>query len=167
MPQHPVVKLTAVNLAPEHGQPSQQPIVRTRYIAASCRLRHFWIMELDCILVDVHQPDLALVGAREDLPDRFPTALYRGVAMKPDGAGFYYSLQDRKTGIRVRYHATGSDPADDPVVFGEGYGPSEWIGAGLSESVFPSQTALSTRSSLTRCWSTSLTIGLAWPRWYA
>jgi prolyl oligopeptidase len=74
------------------------------------------------------------VDTREDLPDRFPTALYRGLAMKPDGSGFYYSLQDRKTGIRVRYHATGSDPADDPIVFGEGYGPSEWIGSGLSES---------------------------------
>jgi prolyl oligopeptidase len=74
------------------------------------------------------------VDTREDLPDRFPTALYRGVALRPDGAGFYYSLQDRKTGIRVRYHAMGSNPADDPVVFGEGYGPSEWIGAGLSDS---------------------------------
>ncbi len=74
------------------------------------------------------------VDSREDLPDLFPNALYRGVAMKPDGSGFYYSLQDRKTGIRVRYHETGSDPAKDPIVFGEGYGPTSWISAGLSES---------------------------------
>jgi len=74
------------------------------------------------------------VESREDYPDRFPNALYRGLAMKPDGSGFYYSLQDRKTGIRVRYHEMGSDSAEDAIVFGEGYGPSDWINAGLSES---------------------------------
>ncbi|MEM1182746.1 MAG: prolyl oligopeptidase family serine peptidase [Acidobacteriota bacterium] len=74
------------------------------------------------------------VESGDDLPDRFPTALYRGVEMSPDGSGFYYNLQDRETGIRVRYHELGTDPADDPVVFGEGYGPSEWIWAELSES---------------------------------
>jgi prolyl oligopeptidase len=74
------------------------------------------------------------VESGEDLPDRFPYALYRGVAMKPDGAGFYYSLQDRETGIRIHYHATGTDPAGDPIVFGDGYGPSAWIGSDLSES---------------------------------
>jgi prolyl oligopeptidase len=70
----------------------------------------------------------------EDLPDRFPVALYRGVAVRPDREGFYYNLQDRETGIRVRYHTLGADPAADPVVFGEGYGPGAWIGAGLSDS---------------------------------
>jgi len=74
------------------------------------------------------------VDAHEDLADRFPTALYRGVTLRPDKAGFYYSDQDRKTGIRIRYHAIGSDPAGDGIVFGEGYGPGEWIGADISES---------------------------------
>ncbi|MEM7355723.1 MAG: prolyl oligopeptidase family serine peptidase [Acidobacteriota bacterium] len=74
------------------------------------------------------------VDRGEDLPDRFPTALYRGVAVRPDRAGFYYNLQDRDHGTRVRYHELGTDPADDPVVFGEGYGPSVWINAELSDS---------------------------------
>ncbi len=74
------------------------------------------------------------VDRGQDLPDRFPTALYRGVAVRPDRAGFYYNLQDRATGVRVRYHELGTDPADDPVVFGEGYGPSTWVGSQLSDS---------------------------------
>ena len=72
------------------------------------------------------------VDSGEDLPVRFPTALYRGVVISPDKAGFYYNLQDREAGTRVRYHELGTDPVDDPVIFGEGYGPSVWIGAELS-----------------------------------
>ena len=74
------------------------------------------------------------VDRGEDLPDRFPIALYRGVSVRPDRAGFYYNLQDRATGVRVRYHELGTNPADDPVIFGEGYGPSVWIGTELSDS---------------------------------
>ncbi len=74
------------------------------------------------------------VESGEDLPDSLPNALYRGLAMKPDGSGFYYSLQDRRTGIRVRFHEIGGDPAEDPIVFGDGYGPSDWISGSLSES---------------------------------
>jgi len=73
------------------------------------------------------------VDSREDLPHFLPTALYRGLALRPDGAGFYYSLQDRKTGIRVHYHALDKS-GEDPVVFGDGYGPGQWINAVVSDN---------------------------------
>jgi len=70
----------------------------------------------------------------QDLPDRLPRALYRGVSLRPDGKGFYYARQDRATGIRIRYHAVGADPANDAEVFGAGFGPSDWVGATVSEN---------------------------------
>jgi prolyl oligopeptidase len=70
----------------------------------------------------------------QDLPDRLPRALYRGVSLLPDGHGFYYARQDRASGIRIRYHAVGTPIAGDKVVFGDGFGPSDWVGAGVSEN---------------------------------
>jgi prolyl oligopeptidase len=70
----------------------------------------------------------------EDLPDRLPRALYRGVSLRPDGNGFYYARQDRASGIRIRYHAVGSSIDEDTEVFGAGYGPSDWVGATVSEN---------------------------------
>jgi prolyl oligopeptidase len=72
------------------------------------------------------------VDKRKDL-DQLPNALYRGVSMKTDGSGFYYNLQRRDTGIRVFYHAIGTDQSKDVEVFGKGYGPDKWIGASVSE----------------------------------
>jgi prolyl oligopeptidase len=74
------------------------------------------------------------VGKRADLADVIPRGLYRGVSLLPDGSGFYYSAQDRKTGIRIRYHAMGQPAVQDAEVFGGGYGPSQWIGAQVSET---------------------------------
>jgi prolyl oligopeptidase len=74
------------------------------------------------------------VAKRADLPDTLPRGLYRGVSLKPDGSGFYYSAQNRQTGIRVRYHAMGTAPEKDVEVFGAGYGPSQWIGADVAEN---------------------------------
>ena len=74
------------------------------------------------------------VETGQDLPDRFPVALYRGAVLGPDKAGLYYSLQDRDTGTRVRYHELGTDPSKDPVVFGEGYGSTAWVGTWISEN---------------------------------
>ena len=74
------------------------------------------------------------VGRRADLPDVLPRGLYRGVSLKPDGSGFYYAAQDRRVGVRIRYHALGTPPSRDAEVFGEGYGPSQWVGARVSEN---------------------------------
>jgi len=73
------------------------------------------------------------VDSRKDLPDQLPRALYRGSSFKKDGSGFYYNLQRRELGIRVFYHAIGTDPSKDAEVFGEGYGPDTWVGASVSE----------------------------------
>ncbi len=61
-----------------------------------------------------------------DLPESLPLALYRGVAFV-DHEGFYYSVVCRREGSRVRYHEFGTPVSDDPVVFGEGYGPETRI----------------------------------------
>jgi prolyl oligopeptidase len=74
------------------------------------------------------------VARRADLPDVLPRGLYRGASLKPDGSGFYYSLQSRQTGVRIRYHAVGTPPGQDVEVFGSGYGPTQWIGADVSEN---------------------------------
>ena len=73
------------------------------------------------------------VDSRKDLPDRLPTALYRGVSIKKDGSGFYYNLQKRDVGTRIFYHAIGTDPSKDVEVFGKGYGPDKWVGSSVSE----------------------------------
>ncbi len=73
------------------------------------------------------------VDTRKDLPDRLPTALYRGVSVKKDGSGFYYNLQKRDVGTRIFYHAIGTDPSKDVEVFGKGYGPDKWVSATVSE----------------------------------
>jgi len=72
------------------------------------------------------------VDTRKDI-DQLPQALYRGVSINTDGSGFYYNLQRRDTGIRVLYHAIGTDPSKDVEVFGKGYGPDKWIGGSVSE----------------------------------
>ena len=73
------------------------------------------------------------VNTRKDV-DQLPNALYRGVSIKRDGSGFYYNLQRRETGIRVMYHAIGSDASKDVEVFGKGYGPDKWVGGSVSEN---------------------------------
>ena len=74
------------------------------------------------------------VGSGNDLPDRLPRALYRGVSVRPDGSGFYYARQDRTSGIRIRYHAMATPIAQDREIFGDGFGASDWIGASISEN---------------------------------
>ena len=53
-----------------------------------------------------------------DLSDGLPHGLYLGIAMKPDGTGFYYATFG-EDGPRLRYHAIGGDPSNDPTVFGD------------------------------------------------
>ncbi len=72
------------------------------------------------------------VETRRELPDRLPKARYFGVSIKPDKSGLYYSRFTAQ-GSRVYYHAMGSDPAKDVLLFGEGHGPEKIISASLSE----------------------------------
>jgi prolyl oligopeptidase len=74
------------------------------------------------------------VGTRADLPDTLSRALYRDVALTVDKSGFYYALQDRERGIRVRFHRLGTPVDRDAVVFGEGLGPGDWAGVSPSRN---------------------------------
>jgi len=73
------------------------------------------------------------LSTHRDLPDVLPRALYLGTSWKKDKSGFFYTLGHRDIGKRIYYHALGSDPAKDPMVFGEGYGPDTWLGPRVSE----------------------------------
>lgn len=71
----------------------------------------------------------------EDLPERYPPALYADVSFRGDGSGFYYTRRSRdpEEGTRVMLHRLGTDVAEDIILFGEGYGPSTYLG--VSEEV--------------------------------
>jgi prolyl oligopeptidase len=80
--------------------------------------------------IELHVMDL---NTRHDLPDIFPRALYAGTSWKKDKSGFYYTVGHRDSGRRIYYHALGTDPTRDTVVFGEGYGQETWLNADVSE----------------------------------
>lgn len=67
------------------------------------------------------------MNTHHDLPDVMPHALYLGYTWKKDNSGFFYAKSNRNSGKRIYYHALGSDPAKDPELFGEGYGPDIWV----------------------------------------
>ncbi len=67
------------------------------------------------------------VATGEDLPDRVPWSKFTSAAWTHDGAGFFYGRYPEppvdaaydapNRDMELRYHALGSDPAEDPVVF--------------------------------------------------
>ncbi len=63
-----------------------------------------------------------------DHSDILPRGRYFGVALLPGGDGLIYA-QALEEGPRVRLHRFGSDPASDPILFGEGFGPDKIVGA--------------------------------------
>jgi prolyl oligopeptidase len=65
--------------------------------------------------------------------ERLPSALWDAVSLKKDGSGFLYVRRSRETGARVRFHAWGADADDDPVLFGEGYGPTAFVSVEQSD----------------------------------
>ncbi|MGH9915577.1 MAG: prolyl oligopeptidase family serine peptidase, partial [Pyrinomonadaceae bacterium] len=72
------------------------------------------------------------VDTRKELSDRMPEARYFGISLINDKTGFYYSRYGSE-GSRVYFHKIGTDPSEDRKLFGDGYGPGEIIGTGLSE----------------------------------
>jgi prolyl oligopeptidase len=74
------------------------------------------------------------VDSRKFLPDSLPRGRYFGFAFKPDKSGFYYSRFVVGVGSRVYYHAMGSPASADLEIFGKGYGPTQNVGAGLSDN---------------------------------
>ena len=60
------------------------------------------------------------VATREDRPDVLPAARYGVVSLTPDMKGFFYERYGDVT-PRVMYHALGTDPSEDRMLFGDGY----------------------------------------------
>ena len=76
------------------------------------------------------------------LPDTIERTRFASVAWTKDSSGFYYTRHPKKGDVpageevyhvRVFYHALGSDPAKDPLIFGEGRNAQDIPGVGLSE----------------------------------
>ncbi len=67
------------------------------------------------------------------LGEGMPKALYFGFSFVPDKSGFYYAKHRNETGTRIYYHTMGTDPAGDPMIFGEGYGPDKGISCGITD----------------------------------
>ena len=82
---------------------------------------------------DEHEMRVRDLAANRDLSDRFAPGLYSSVVLTTEGDGFYYSIRSRQTGARIRRHLWNSDTAADPMVFGEGYGPTTFVSVLLSE----------------------------------
>jgi prolyl oligopeptidase len=77
---------------------------------------------------------IADVASGDVLADRIPDTRFCSVAWLPDASGFYYTRYPAKGSVppgeehyntRVRFHRLGEDPAEDPIVFGEGRPPTD------------------------------------------
>ncbi len=75
------------------------------------------------------------------LPDTIARTRAASIAWKPDDNGFYYTRYPKPGEVaagqemynrHVFYHALGSDPAKDPLIFGEGRDPQDWPSVVLS-----------------------------------
>ena len=76
------------------------------------------------------------------LPDAIERTRAASVAWKPDNSGFFYTRYPKKGDVpegqevyhrHVFYHALGTDPGHDPLIFGEGRDPEWWPNVSLSE----------------------------------
>lgn len=81
------------------------------------------------------------VATGADLPEAIPDTRFSSLAWTPDGDGFYYTRLPAAGSVpageenynqRVRFHQVGTDPADDPIIFGAGRAPEERYGVELS-----------------------------------
>src|SRR5437660_795190 len=75
------------------------------------------------------------------LPDIIERTRAASIAWKHDNSGFYYTRLPKKGDVaegqemynrHVFYHELGSDPAADPLIFGEGRDPEDWPNVELS-----------------------------------
>ena len=81
--------------------------------------------------VELHVYD---VEKQAEVPGGLPKARYFGVSFDKLKQGFWYARWAPQ-GSRIRYHKLSSDdPALDPLVFGDGLGPSEIPSASLSDN---------------------------------
>ncbi len=78
----------------------------------------------------------------ELLPDVIDRTSAASLAWKLDNSGFYYTRYPKKGEVpegqevyhrHVFYHALGSDPSRDPLIFGAGLDPEDWPNVTLSD----------------------------------
>ncbi|MGD0791723.1 MAG: prolyl oligopeptidase family serine peptidase [Terriglobales bacterium] len=76
------------------------------------------------------------------LPDSIERTSAASLAWKRDNFGFFYTRYPKKGDVpegqevynrHVFYHALGADPAQDPLIFGEGLDPQWWPDVSLSD----------------------------------
>jgi len=76
------------------------------------------------------------------LPDAIERTRAASLAWKHDNSGFFYTRYPKKGDVpagqevyyrHVFYHALGTDPTADPLIFGEGRDPEWWPNVSLSE----------------------------------
>ena len=76
------------------------------------------------------------------LPDSIERTRAASLTWKRDNSGFFYTRYPKKGDVpegqevynrHVFYHALGADPAQDPLIFGEGLDPEWWPNLTLSE----------------------------------
>ena len=82
------------------------------------------------------------VDSGKPLSDTIERTRFASVAWKPDSSGFYYTRHPKKGEVpegeevyhsKVFYHALGSDPVKDPLLFGEGRKAEDIPTVSLSE----------------------------------
>jgi prolyl oligopeptidase len=75
------------------------------------------------------------------LDDKIPFTRACSVAWTPDGSGFYYTRYPTPGSVpqgeenyhrHVFHHKLGTDPGDDPEIFGAGRGPQDWPNLDIS-----------------------------------
>ena len=69
---------------------------------------------------DEQEVHLIDVATRKDLPDRLPSQRYMGLQISPDKKGLYYAVFHH-SGTLVYWHALGTEPSTDKVIFGKEY----------------------------------------------
>ncbi|MBI5622467.1 MAG: prolyl oligopeptidase family serine peptidase [Elusimicrobia bacterium] len=110
----------------------------------------WWSPSLDGALLAYGLTDLRVgesvvrvrdVDSAVDLPDRIPRAPAAGAAWLADRTGFFYGRLPKPGSVpeaeldyhrRIYFHLLGTDPLDDPLVFGGGRPKEEWPEARMS-----------------------------------
>lgn len=114
-----------VVLDPAKIDPAYRTPVSMMGLSPDGRLMMYSVRQGGADEIEVRIRDLA---TGQDLPDRLPAALYSGVDFDESGTGFYYTYRSRTEGPRIRHHTLGRDASEDEEIWGEGYGPTAFIG---------------------------------------
>lgn len=116
-----------VVLDPRPLDPALRKRVHIRSLSRDGRLMVYAIRDGGADEVELRVRDLQ---TGEDLGEQYPWALYDDVFFADDRSdAFYYVRRSRETGPRLYRHVIGTEPSTDVVVWGDGFGPTTFIGA--------------------------------------